>query len=1153
MCVCVCVTVYHIQCMRCSCTGTITKSLQVDTACSCLCCHYKDACCVYTSIDRCIDCHGKYHLQGGHAAWVSPYFSCEKNCLRTKKSPLSVNFEAITQNHRNNVRNTVSTSTQKTLLHSAVLACDPELTWDLLCRGANPFVKDRMGVTPIDLARLMRSGVSTSHSPRVGVSNEEKIYLLLPKQAYPDVSIEFPLHASEEVSKIRTHSDFGPESLNSLAHSPTARSPPHRRRQANRRPSPTDQQWQIKPSSTLHNEESSSTSVLANNDDSDDRLRPPPAMGLRVNLALCAPDVNSTSIMNRRRRSHTLTLSTHGTSAIYPPSPPRVTVVDHFSTSPNHRRRRSRASSMSATDVHHGERVYADTPMPLSDSGSYGFARRQRGMSLTESPTAAAGASKSLLTGIVNAGIRHAKANAPQLSQGKQVFSPMTLMRMNSGNDFVMEGFHDMPVVKEEDFEFEVEGGTDVKTSPPDREIKSEGEGKVKHDYKWEMQHLKSVVIAEVEVESCVPASDVPNTVESQDISEQLTQGVVQEVKQEIKPPPDTTQEILNPYAMFALSLDRNATPSPVPRVSSPFVPSGTVDKAKKQDFDTDQDEQEDNFDSGAVMVSCTSCMDLLPISDMKYTCPRLGCLSHLCQDCLFRLVFVTITSALYAVPAIRCPGRCMCSIPTRLWRGGLKGMTVAEDDREDLKVTDMPMMMLLDLLYNSFEIMCMDYEGGVVNEATRFKHTCTLLSRVQDIAVADGFSLQDIFGAVNDYTSSASSSSVHYGGSDSDSDSGSSEWEDDTDDEKDKIAKKLESTKTVEDVESSELDSSGEGKGEGGEVATQRMKFATFAEFSSFVLPGRVVQDSDVGKTFMALEAILNDSEVESARLNVKELRMNHMHNFLAEVAALVRTRMDVEALEAKYMDDGEREDAEELLMRRYMSNAQALLKIRCSGCDDTANLLHTIENGKKVITSPAEREKVLDKIVSKIDSDENRMAFLRTYCNFMNGKAPSSLFITAVFESFINTKKCDFEEDEEDRNDEIRKSAKNGILKQEAAKHVTKVMSLIIDMERRFAAQLEVLRKFPKIKLVCCDTKHCFLCKVGGHHKGQSCAEVQREEMGSECQFCPGCGVATLRTEGCKEVLCVCGTVWKWVDEDEASSTEGDWEDDSDSDGDY
>lgn len=474
--------------------------------------------------------------------------------------------------------------------------------------------------------------------------------------------------------------------------------------------------------------------------------------------------------------------------------------------------------------------------------------------------------------------------------------------------------------------------------------------------------------------------------------------------------------------------------------------------------------------------------------------------------------------------------------------------MPVAADDREDLVVTDVSIVELLDLVSEAFEAMCLDYEGGVEDKRARVNHTCTVLKRVEDVAIADGFTLLDVYGAVTEYTSSDGSGpdmdSADEFGSDDDS-----EW-DDTESDEGKPEKKK--AKEENEEEGTERDSVQDNVNNTTQTQQQPTHhFANFAEFSAFVLPGKVVSDAGVGATFMTIEDILNDSEVESARLNVKQIRKRHMHTFLAEVAVLVRDRLDVTQLYANIVVEDTKEDAEGLLMRRYMSNAQALMKIRCSGCDATASLLHVTENGKKILTTKTERETVLTKLVAAIDTKEYALTFLRTYSNFMNGKAPSGLFISTVFEAFIHTKKGDFE-----RNEEIRKAAKNGILKIEVAKYFTKVLSLIIDMERRFAAQLEVLRKYPKIKLQCCEEKHCFLCKVGGHHKGQSCTEVQQAEMGTECQYCPGCGVATLRTEGCTEVLCVCGAVWKWVVEGEGEGSDedsdSDWED-SDSDGDY
>lgn len=91
-------------------------------------------------------------------------------------------------------------------------------------------------------------------------------------------------------------------------------------------------------------------------------------------------------------------------------------------------------------------------------------------------------------------------------------------------------------------------------------------------------------------------------------------------------------------------------------------------------------------------------------------------------------------------------------------------------------------------------------------------------------------------------------------------------------------------------------------------------------------------------------------------------------------------------------------------------------------------------------------------------------------------------------------------------------------------------KVLSLFLDLERRCALQLELLRKYPKISVPCCGTHHCFLCKITGHHAGRTCEEVQRAAFGQECQYCPSCGVPTLRTEGCDHIICPCGRNWHW-----------------------
>lgn len=59
------------------------------------------------------------------------------------------------------------------------------------------------------------------------------------------------------------------------------------------------------------------------------------------------------------------------------------------------------------------------------------------------------------------------------------------------------------------------------------------------------------------------------------------------------------------------------------------------------------------------LLFSCTACMDYLKPSEFAFTCHRMGCNGNLCRDCLYRSLVVSVTSALYAVPMVRCPGKC--------------------------------------------------------------------------------------------------------------------------------------------------------------------------------------------------------------------------------------------------------------------------------------------------------------------------------------------------------------------------------------------------------------------------------------------------------------------------------------------------------------
>lgn len=94
--------------------------------------------------------------------------------------------------------------------------------------------------------------------------------------------------------------------------------------------------------------------------------------------------------------------------------------------------------------------------------------------------------------------------------------------------------------------------------------------------------------------------------------------------------------------------------------------------------------------------------------------------------------------------------------------------------------------------------------------------------------------------------------------------------------------------------------------------------------------------------------------------------------------------------------------------------------------------------------------------------------------------------------------------------------------------------ILELIPDVERRCTLHLACLRRCPKIATTCCESEFCWKCKISGHHEGVTCEEVQLAELEVECQFCPGCNVATQKTEGCDHIVCLCGQEWEWNGED-------------------
>ncbi|CAK0907074.1 unnamed protein product [Prorocentrum cordatum] len=97
------------------------------------------------------------------------------------------------------------------------------------------------------------------------------------------------------------------------------------------------------------------------------------------------------------------------------------------------------------------------------------------------------------------------------------------------------------------------------------------------------------------------------------------------------------------------------------------------------------------------------------------------------------------------------------------------------------------------------------------------------------------------------------------------------------------------------------------------------------------------------------------------------------------------------------------------------------------------------------------------------------------------------------------------------------------------------------IEDPERRLALQLAWLRRYPKVRTPCCRARVCFKCKVRGWHRHLSCEERQRREAWRDAQFCPNCNVPTTRSDGCNHIRCVCGKEWTWQESEGHDGSDG------------
>jgi len=191
------------------------------------------------------------------------------------------------------------------------------------------------------------------------------------------------------------------------------------------------------------------------------------------------------------------------------------------------------------------------------------------------------------------------------------------------------------------------------------------------------------------------------------------------------------------------------------------------------------------------------------------------------------------------------------------------------------------------------------------------------------------------------------------------------------------------------------------------------------------------------------------------------------------------------------------------------YTQGAQDLLNLRCSECDTTGTLfVDTVSSEER----PA-KLKALYSQAKGLGGVESIDALKQKWARYADGLGNADEVCDALLSM-------------------MQMGISDLVVKKPNL--LNSILQLIPDVERRCTLHLECLRRCPKIVTPCCQHNFCWKCKISGHHEGLTCEEVQRAELEVECQFCPGCGVATQKTEGCDHIVCLCGTEWTWAGED-------------------
>jgi hypothetical protein len=484
---------------------------------------------------------------------------------------------------------------------------------------------------------------------------------------------------------------------------------------------------------------------------------------------------------------------------------------------------------------------------------------------------------------------------------------------------------------------------------------------------------------------------------------------------------------------------------------------------------------------SDLLKFQCDACMEEMNLDQLAYTCHKLGCCGCLCQDCLFHLVRVTITSALYAVPIVRCPGKCMSRIPTAVWFNAIRNVEATADLQQSIQVVD----------GDALEAKCHAIGFQVKRSMLEFKrinfHDGKDISSNDDenmsVSIYELYCLYyNILDGLSELCELHEMSLVYL----------------------------------LDDL-ISDIVSENVGIVDGKDVLFSSVKIiADKGKSTNYSLNERSIID------IMYYRREFDDDELTSISKVCNQSRtfVIPMLEFLYQHYPNLLLKLSHDLYTNRYRI---KNSNGELLYKIYESNANALLKMRCGSCHESVGLFYNIENNHFVIKNFDQRKMILENLLNDMDEKE-KLSFLQCWIGYCAGKFSAQVFVENLLNVCFASENADFDE-----------AKSNGLLDRSVMDVIRNALLLLNDIERRFTAQLCIFRQFPKILTPCCNEAHCFMCKVYGHHEGSTCEEIQSQEIGIEAQYCPGCGVPTLRTEGCNHIICVCGYSWYWRDENE------------------